>query len=147
MTGINNIFVFEADQAANNSTVLADTVVEFKIGANELVVGQMSILGYNAGGGAKLVWSLPAGASAPIAVYGYFSETDTPSFDQFASIASPTVIDSAVAAGATLWNLQGQFYIQNGATPGTIKLQFAQHTAVAVNDLIKAGSFVTVTRL
>lgn len=143
------LVVKTADETVNNSAVLQnDDALAFAIGANEhwFAEAELLVSSPSVNSDLKVAWTTPVGLSAYRAyrhtnAFGV-SETSAPS----TPYTDPTV-------GITFGSVNGVWvgYIKawflNGATAGTVQLQWAQNTQTAEDTIVKAGSFLRLTRL
>lgn len=137
-----------ANQSVNNSTTLVDeTALQFPIGAGETWTFQYTIIATNsnsAGPDWKAAIVGPAGSTCSVQQSG--DEAGGQNFPQSVSsncTTPSTLVNGNINAdGNNGINITIQGTITAGGSGGTVKLQFAQNTASAVNLTIKAGSYV-----
>lgn len=134
-----------ADQSVTSSTALVDEAnLQFGIGPNETWIFTWTLsLTFSAAGQAKVAVVTPAGATQlilaemhPNAIVPAFGTTGT----------SGTGI-ALVCALATAGVARVVATVVNGATAGTVKLQFAQNTSDGTATTVKATSALTAVRV
>lgn len=137
-----------ADETVNNSNVYQDdNELLFPVNASEVWYFQFFILKYNAGGAAqttKFQLTAPAGSTG----YWYHDEMigDLTLHTAVTPNPFPSAFNMQANAGGTLANMIKGVII-NGATAGSVTLQWAQGVAEAVNHTVKANSFLIAQRL
>ncbi len=137
---LSNLAVFRvADAAAINNSValVADAILKFAIGANE--VWQFTIGVFWNSATAALQFDL-TGPAAPTDVK--ITENDALVAVAFSSALGPIANGNS---GNNEFKISG--VIQNGATPGTVTLRYAQNAAVVEDTVIQKGSYLIATRL
>jgi hypothetical protein len=127
-----------ADETVNNSATLQnDDHLFFSIGANETWTFRF-VLFANSGTtpDLKAAVSAPSGASCIYAA-----------IDAEAAVTTPQVTTCGTATALLSGNGAYDVYevvgtVVNGATAGTVTLQWAQNTATAANTIVAAGSYM-----
>ena len=139
-----------ADQSVTSSIalqndadfVLAVGVLEEWVGTIHLSIG--AAIGTT---GIKLAMTTPAGASVLYAA-SVIGDTSAKSASGH-SIASGTVVDATAGlmVGCVNSTVVMQFWILNGATPGSLTLQFAQSTSSGTAVTVRKGSSLFAQRV
>lgn len=132
-------------QAVSNSTTLVDAAgLSFSVGANETWVVTFTIaLSFSALGQVRVAVAAPSGATGSVGAELISSGLVpvrglTTSFGSAISLDSTTGVAGVVIIRAT---------VVNGATPGDIKLQFAQKLSDAGATTILADSSLTAVKV
>jgi hypothetical protein len=141
-----------ADQFVTSSTVLVnDLHLAFAIGANEEWVVSGTVFAESADlntSGAKFAYTGPAGCTfnATMAVASNIaSNTLSQNFTGFGTtFVFPT---TQFPGGSSTAQFTAGMWALNGATPGTITLQFAQNTSSGNSLTLSKGSFWQGTRI
>jgi hypothetical protein len=125
------------DQSVTNSTTyVSDADLQFPIGANEtwLVEWDIRITSTSAGGHKTRV-DTPSGCSGDL------------TFEIYQDTGGPILANAGLGLGTTLGTSGATTYVYhlrativNGATPGTVALQFAQGVANGTPTIQKANS-------
>lgn len=139
-----------ADETVNNSTALQDDDhLTFSIAAYEYWMGMITL---DVQGSAiatsdfKLAITTPTGAVLQIAAVGMDNtSTNAEGSESVQGQTSGTGIALSVGANTNL-NAQIYFYVANGATAGSVTLQWAQNTADASDLTVKKGSYLVAWR-
>lgn len=130
-----------ADMTKNANTTLSDvTGVNFPIGANENWFFRCVLfIVSTTTADAKFTFTGPA---APTAVQ-FAIDAETGGITRYA-----TAFASAISCGTVgvleMVTING--IVRNGATAGTVQLQFAQNTSDATNSVLQAGSYLHATQ-
>ncbi len=129
------------DQSVSASTVLVDDdTLSFAIAANEVWRVEASIpLTCHAVGGYSGAITGPAGAAAPV----------------FAAMIGPAYAYALITTLGATYSFQPgtsgivtvRAVVTNGATPGTVKVRFAQFSSEATATVHKAGAFLAAWRM
>lgn len=139
-----------ADHAGiTSSTTLADDgVLQLAVAANSVYVLQaMIVYTASAAGDIKLGWSGPSGATLTWTPCGLTTTTSASagSVRLPSKTISDTDIPGAVDVSTPVTALPTGLLVV-GATAGTFKLQWAQGTSDATATVVKAGSYLMLTR-
>lgn len=127
-----------ADQTVNDSiTLVNDTHLSFNIAANEKIWFQINLYA-----DVKAASDFKAGLTVPAGAEGRWSTEGNASGDW--TLAN-TISWSGTADRTAVYVYQG--IIVNGATAGTVQLQWAQATAVAEDTTVKAGSNIIAIKV
>jgi hypothetical protein len=129
------------DVTKNNSTVLGNlTGLVFNTAANEtwIFIAPLHLISAS-GAGAKFGITYPAGATGRLAVVPVHASAASS-----AAVASTIVMTTigTVDQGAVIYGL-----VINGATPGTVQLQFAQAAAQVSNSIVYTNSALIAVRI
>lgn len=147
-------------QICNNSAVLRDVAgLAFSAEVNGLYLVEC-FLAYHAlqSGDIKFAWVVPAGTvqgDSPIYTGSWWTAQG---IDPASSTGTPGSLDAALNLTLTGSHARSGddavpvlacpvAFVQLGATAGTVKLQFAQQSAVVHDTTIRAGSCMRVSRL
>jgi hypothetical protein len=139
------------DETVNNSNSFQDDdELFFAIAANEIWFGEwwLSVLSVSVNSDFKYQFTAPSGASAR---YG-FASTQSGGWGRVVVGSTPNNLDvlggvGQAGSGALTYGLVIAGVFINGATPGNIKLQWAQNTQTAEDTKVLANSFVRAWRL
>lgn len=131
-----------ADQIINNTTVLQnDTHLTFNIGANETWVFNVDFNGNSpAAQDIKFAMAAPAGATC---LYNFYLPTGTVN----SRVTTCGTATALLPTSAAEQSFIGYGTITNGATAGTVTLQWAQFVAAAVNTTGRQGSILKAYRI
>jgi hypothetical protein len=143
-----------ADLAAiNNTTSFVDTGLALTVVANAVYAFRAWIR-YNSGStpDMKMQPSTPSGTTGYWSFVGHARDA-APALDT--SIGTTCVVEAigtsktvaGDATGTLLLAAVAEGYFITSSTAGTFKLRAAQRTATASDTIIRAGSYMTVTRL
>lgn len=133
-----------ADQSVNNggtgTTLTNATGLSFSIAANEEWVAEFYL---DTGArldltGIKVAVTTPSGATQNF-VADIICDITGAEFSK-RTTASGTALDFTIATIGTNGSIHCSLWVLNGATPGTVQIQFAQSTASATNLTIRKGS-------
>jgi hypothetical protein len=136
-----------ADQSISSSTVLAnDSDLLFSIAANEewLVQFQISISGTLGSTGIKVAVTTPTGATLEADAM-YMGGSVSTTLSGRSSVSGTPFLNFVPADSTAVVN--GFVWILNGATAGTLNLQFAQNLSNAIALTFRKGSFMQATRI
>ncbi len=146
-----------ADQTITGTTTLADlTSLSLTVtgdSASKYFVEAFLLVDANATMDVKLGWTGSVAGALRWAMLN--GDAVTPSWGSLAvgttgvlsNIATTTISVGGVTTGTTEMPVSCAAYIAEGATSGTIFLRAAQDTSDAGNLVIKAGSFMRITRI
>lgn len=135
------------DQTVTSSTSLVnDTNLSFAIAANEVWQFELDLFAtYNttAASGMKAAFTVPSGCTLQWIDVGSGNQANVTTV----SGTSDTLVQGAIGptSGQYMGKLIGQAL--NGATPGTVQLQWAQNTSNGTATALKAGSSLLATRM
>lgn len=131
-----------ADETVNNSAVLQnDDHLFFPIGANETWIFNVDFDGNSAATpDIKFAMTAPAGATCQ---YNFYLPTGI----QNSRVTTCGTASTVLNGNATEQSYIGYGTITNGATAGTVTLQWAQFTANASNTIGRAGSILKAYRI
>lgn len=143
-----------SDQIVNNSnTLVNDSALLFPIEANEVwfVDAWLLILGSSANADWLMAFTGPAGCTATVGfdglgndVNGGYVQRSTANSSN-GGLALGGSVSFAGGTVATWAHLIGRFV--NSSTAGNVTFQWAQNTATAENNTVKAGSFLRLQRI
>lgn len=134
-----------ANESVNNSTTLQDDDhLQFPIGANEIWVVELG-MHYNSGTtpDLKIEVSGPATMFGRIGVLGLNGSLAAIAASVTESIAVPI----GGQGGGTDGFVLGKGVFENGGTPGTLRLRWAQNTADASNTIMYLHSWLIAWRV
>ena len=144
MVGIRNIFKVAANVPFAASTALLTVGLKSPIAANETQKIKAWVpFTTGATGGIKCELVTPAGAASPGVTVLYY-DTVTPAVD-IALDAINAPIGDALADAGTHWAVIEAIVI-NGATAGSLDLQFAQNSAANTTTIL-AGATMEVVKM
>lgn len=137
------LLVKTADELVNNSTTLqSDDKFTFAIGANETWIAELHLLlTAGAADGFSFQITTPAG-SAGVASYEYYS---TNAIQPGGSVAVNVRQDQTSVNGLSLLHIY--VTVRNGATAGSVTLQWAQQTATVVDTKVLTDSHMVAHRV
>jgi hypothetical protein len=135
------------DESLTSDTTLQndDHLLFSGVGANEVWFCHWALI-YDAGttGDIKLAFTFPSGR-VDFSATGT-DETGTPTFRRWNTATSPTTAVALIGPGGPMnFNMFGVF--ANGATPGTLQLQWAQNTTHGTATTMKANSTLWAVKL
>lgn len=136
-----------SDESVTSSTTLQDdNDLSFSIAADEQWVGEFVIFAGSllSTTGAKTAITVPSGATMQASFQGgslalNLQQTTTSGAEMTYSPAA-----FSPAANATI---RVQFWVLNGSTPGTVQLQWAQHTSSGTALTFKKGSYLIASKV
>lgn len=131
-----------ADETVNNSNTLQDDdELNTSVSANEtLLVEAFLLVDFKSASDLKIAWSAPALCTG---YHPAISATDV----NANGAENHNVASTRLGTTSQLSLITDDCLFINGANAGTVKLQWAQNTAVAEDTIVKAGSLLRVTRL
>lgn len=139
-----------ADESVTSSTTLQDDDhLTFPIGANEEWIGCFDLPCGSALSttGIKVTISAPAGASFQTDYRGYPDGSTQMNIAGTSTAGNSTVDFTAGGWVAVTGSIKIAFRILNGATAGTIKLQWAQSTSSVTALTVRTGAFMTASKV
>lgn len=138
-----------ADQSITTATALADaTGLSFAIGANEEWVATFDLSVGDALGTTGLNVGVNAPAGATVRAHASVIDDNLHSLArESTSIAGVLPYSTTNFSGSNAGKVSVNFWVLNGATPGTIQLQFAQQTSSGTALTLKKGSFMRANRI
>jgi hypothetical protein len=117
-----------------NNTLTADPDLQIALAANQKISGTMTVyISASAAGDFKYRLTGPAGFTDMFLAAAWFTSTAGVTSTNLTSQAYDAADRTATAATAFLIRLSVTFSIDNGATPGTFALEWAQNTTSAGN--------------
>lgn len=126
-----------ADQTVNNSIALVDSELAFTAAANATYQVFAQVYGISAAAADyRFKWSAPAGASGAQIVTEYAGVA-------YGALADTIIVPQQGTAQLTVASL----ILINGATAGTVTLQWAQGTADVSDSKILTGSNLVAIRV
>lgn len=152
VTGAITIKRKSADESVNNggtgATLHNDTDLQFAIGANEewVIEGVLNFGAAIGTTGFKVAATVPSGATMSLTGQRFADAADPGSVQAGQTQTSGTTILAQIPAVSNVM-VKFQMWVLNGATPGTVNVQWAQNTASATNLTARKGSFLQSTRV
>jgi hypothetical protein len=127
------------------------TNMSYAIGANQnwVATAFLDIGGAIGTTGFKLAVTTPAGAAQNITASATLDVVSTSNVTYTRTTSSGTALTYTAASlpSATIAGVWMNIYVANGATPGTVQLQFAQSTSSGTAARINAGSWMLASRV
>lgn len=136
-----------ADTSKTNSTLADDPHLAIPIGANETyaITGMFKSSSTSATPDLKIAFTVPAGGTLDII---YFSNGGTLATFTTAALRDSGVAGPVIPIGVSIIdNVMVSGTVVNGATPGFLKLQWAQNTTSGTATTMTAGSYLAATRI
>jgi len=138
-----------ADETVNNSSAFqSDDHLFFSVAANEIWATQWFLrgsVGASSTPDIKYQWTFPSGTAV-----SYFvgpNSANTLTNLSAAGSASPLTMAAVGTSASSEWLHVVSLTFVNGATPGTLQLQWAQDTATAVDTKLLTGACVLAARV
>jgi hypothetical protein len=139
------------DQGYSSKVTLTDdTVLKFAAVANTKYRVELFAICSGSGGDIALAWNVPSGAGGLRSVLGPTAASTNRDDTNMRSGAHGFGAEIAYGLNSddALWtSIQERFVISIGATPGNVILQHRQNTTSAVQTIMRASSYMTVTKL
>lgn len=134
-----------SDQSVTSSTTLVDeATMQFAIGASESWIFTWTLSAvFSAAGQIKVAVVTPAGATL-LAVAHMHPNGIVPAFGTTTTSGTGIALVSALSTGGAVMVTAT---VVNGATAGTVRLQFAQNTSDGTATTIKAASSLVAARI
>ena len=140
----------QVDQGYNNDVTLNDdTVLKFAVQAGYLYKVELFAMASGSGGDIVLAWSVPAGSTGLRAVLGPTagsSNRDNTAM-RVGAHAWTTPVSYGLNTDNNLWVTIQERFIINIVTAGNVVLQHAQAVSNNGQTVMRAPSYMTVTRL
>jgi hypothetical protein len=136
---------YSTDTSLNN-----DTVLQFAAEANTKYRVELFAICSGSGGDIVLAWAVPSGATGLRSVLGPNAASTNRDDTNMRTGASAltTSITYGLHSDDAFWNsIQERFIITIGVTPGNVTLQHAQASSHATQTIMRAASYMTVTKL
>ncbi len=148
--GLATIGRASADVTKNNSTTLGDVTgcgVALAANAGYLVEAWLAYDSNNTAD-IRFSWTVPSGATGTWAGFGVpTADTDRIGEQDTGVVLFGTLLAFTGDGGGVPASAKPAGFITTASTAGTLQLQFAQNVANVSNTIVKAGSWVRVTRV
>ncbi len=144
ITEVRTVFARKtSDETVNNSTTLQNDDALFVAVEANAVYDFLIAIHHNSGGtpDIKFGWTVPASTTM---VWGGFIVNTAGAFTVAANLSQTSVVSIGGTGSDSFQAFQG--VVVTSGTAGTLQLQWAQDTLNASNTIVRAGSYLALSR-